>query len=426
MSEPMDVKPAPVPAAEAGGRCRFPVGWDAEAHDFQACGRPTVPVKSEDGRGRPTGYCDDPQHRRERASGERRRIRRGIERAAPEDLGRPVTHARAEGEHFLDQVRKVAEPLTENLGRLLEAIDSMTDPELVAEQLAITAKDHQLEKAQLEARLTKAERAERELSARLEESEAEAENSTTQAELALWLYAEATHRLADKERHVESLTAKVEAATERADSLDRQLQAEIARAENGEQVAAWLLAEERHRAATEIHEVQETAREEVEQAQRQADEEIARAGREADQRIRTIENEAEEKVQDADRARAEALRGQHEAELKAAKATQAAEDWRREAGTASATAERLRGQMDELRASYDQQLDTLRRNRDEDLRAAREDARAERERLETAYSRQVEGLNQALEATRTALESLGRREQYIEPESPDHGSSARE
>ncbi len=429
----MDVNSVPVASAESSGRCRFPVGWDAEAHDFLACGRPTVPVNSEDGRGRPTGYCDDPQHKRERASAERRRIRRALEQATPDDLGRPVTHARAAGEHFLDEVRKVAEPLTENLGRLLEAIDSMTDPELVAEQLAMIDKDHQLEKAQLEARLTKAERAERELRARLEESEAEAEDSTKNAELALWLHAELVHRLAEKHSELVgwqgqylSLTAELQAETERAADLEQQLEAQTTRADNGEQVAVWLLAEERHRATTEIRAAQETARSEAEQIRRQAAEDIERVERAADERVRTIEDEAAEKVRDADRARAEALGGRREAELEAAKAAQAAEDWRREAGLANTTVERLREQMDDLRTSQDQQLDSLRRSRDEDLRTVREEARIDRERLETTHSQQIEGLTQALASTQTALESLSRPAQSTEADAPDRGSPASE
>lgn len=360
--------------------CRFPVGWDEQDGDFALCGRATTAVNSVDGRGRPTGYCDDPAHTRQRANAARRAIRRSLPgQQHPDDLGRPVAHARAQGELFLDKIRETVHPLTTSVERLIEALDGMTDPEAVAEQLTTTTKEHQAQMAVLDARVNTAERDRRELRERLTEADAEAEDSTTKLHVAMWLYAEKEYELS---------------------------------------VSAWLHAE------AQWHSGQATARaQEAEHAVRQAQTDNAQLTGELDATRRRV-GELEEKT--AEMAGQLQIAQQRTAELDAhlAEQTTRAEQSEILARWLIAEAQQeKRAQIDQVHREAATEIAQARRGADARAEAAQAaeraaavseqaaaDARREYDQLAAAHATQIASLTQALETTQTALSLLTSRD----------------
>ncbi|MEU8901262.1 hypothetical protein AB0C65_35715 [Nocardia sp. NPDC048505] len=456
MSEEAAAEQHAVDAVTVTGKCRFPVGWNSDIGEFLACGEPTAAVNSADGRGHPTGYCSNPDHTRQRAAAARRKIRASLgSLSSPDDLGRPVSHARAQGEMFLDDIRKTVNPLVTSLGRLIEALDGMTDPEAVAEQLISTTKQHHAEVAVLEAKVNNVERANRELREQLGEAEAEAEDSTTKLEVAVWLHAEkaeetkllawlhaearamlaeTTDRAQEAERTVEhtrtvnreltedlagarrvgqelegKLTqsqAQLRDEAQRATDLEAKLGEQTTRAESAEATGVWLVAEAHHTAEVDIAATKKAAQDAAAEQERAAAAAIVQAGKDAEakvseattaaeRRVREAEAGADERVLTAETSRDSALEAQRKAERDQAAATQSAIEARNAAETATSTAGTLRREIEELRSKWDT-----------DLAEVHTQAHAEREQLMSAHAIQLASLTQALDVTRTALSAM--------------------
>ncbi|MFB9801702.1 hypothetical protein ACFFN5_14325, partial [Streptomonospora salina] len=120
---------------------------DANTCNFPGCARP-VPRSSSPGR--PSQYCDLPEHTRWRAWRERQRLEQEtaegtVEEAraepapgdqAPSSAGAgPVTEARLRAEDLLTRFSVQAEQLAATLGTAREAFATMTDPASVEAQV---------------------------------------------------------------------------------------------------------------------------------------------------------------------------------------------------------------------------------------------------------------------------------------------------
>lgn len=164
---------------EAPKGCRFPVAVD------KLCGRKTVPASGDpDGRGRPSNYCDNPQHNRASAWRARQAFveqQTGVQE--PEEvLSRPVTSAGARAGQFLDETRALAEALTQAQDRLLRELAVFGDADATAVELATVTADAEEQLAIERRRAAQAEAGRREDRARMEEADAAAGELLTELE----------------------------------------------------------------------------------------------------------------------------------------------------------------------------------------------------------------------------------------------------
>jgi hypothetical protein len=211
---------------------------------FPGCERPAVPAP--EGAGRPSRYCDVPEHNAQSAFRERRR------RAAAGELDgsdgaeqgggeRPVSLAGA-------TLRAVAARLIADLERTRDALSVLTDTEQLEAELAAVRADTQAEVAHA---------AQHEAAARRERMEAD-----EAAESALRAAAEAEERARAASERADGAMAAQAAAEASATRSGEQAQEAVARAEQAEKERAAALAR-----AQDAEQERSQALEQVRQAQ---------------------------------------------------------------------------------------------------------------------------------------------------------------
>lgn len=190
---------------EAPKGCRFPVAVD------KICGRKTVPASGDpDGRGRPSNYCDNPQHNRASAWRARQAFveaQTGVQE--PEEvLSRPVTSAGARAGQYLDETRALAETLTQAQDRLLRELAILGDPDATAVELATVTADADEQLAIERRRAAEAEAGRREDRARMEEADAAAVELAEQLAAKDVVLVEVREELAEAERNLAAVEAQ--------------------------------------------------------------------------------------------------------------------------------------------------------------------------------------------------------------------------
>src|SRR5438874_3438922 len=97
---------------------------------FPGCERPVLRTG---GPGRPSEYCDLPEHTRWRAWRERQRIQEAETRQPTVTVtkpagGQPASAAHGRAEELTDRVRLLVGELTTSLSSVVRELDTMTDP----------------------------------------------------------------------------------------------------------------------------------------------------------------------------------------------------------------------------------------------------------------------------------------------------------
>jgi chromosome segregation ATPase len=285
------------------------------------CGFPgcTRPVLRTGAPGRPSEYCDLPEHTRWRAWRERQRIREAetqdssvtVTKTA-QGSGSSAAHGRAE--ELTDRIRLLVTELTTSLTGVVQELGTMTDPATVAAELDAVRTEAARGIAQAQAELAKAEQRRRAAARSCEQAEAATQDAIVAAEQA--------------ELDVAAAREAQRAAVAEAQEVARRADDEIAtvKVEAEDEIAAI-----RRDAADLTEQARVRAEERIEQAQRAAAEQIADAARQADEQINAAQRERDAAVA-AGRA----------AELATGRAEQSATD-------AKADTERLRAELAQVR-----------------------------------------------------------------------------
>ena len=149
---------------------------------FPGCERP-ADTSDAGGPGRPSEYCTDPAHNRAAAWRARRASRAETQgRAVPDDLGRPVTMARARAGELVDQVTTQTGHLVSALTGVLEELRTLGDPDAAAAQIEAVTTDAEQRVAEALARAARAENAQRTTDAQRREADAAAEEAVDRAD----------------------------------------------------------------------------------------------------------------------------------------------------------------------------------------------------------------------------------------------------
>lgn len=252
--------------------CRFPVAPD------KLCGRPTVPATGdENGRGRPSAYCDDPAHNRAAAWRARKALEsRQTGKAEPEGgaaMVRPVSTAGARAGQYLEEVRALAERLGAGQQLLLRELATLGDPDAAAVQLETVTAEAEQQVAEERARAARAEQARREDREQKEEADAAAAEAVTELQRVTGELGEVRAQLAERSEELAGARAEI---TEQAGQLEAAARREAeVRAELDETVAdKRYLADENERQARALEEREaqlSRLREELAGQQRRAD-----------------------------------------------------------------------------------------------------------------------------------------------------------
>lgn len=348
-------------------RCRFP-----------GCERPAVAAEA--GTGRPPEYCDDEGHNRAAAWRARRRLSAAPARSV-EDEKRPVDAARQRASEIRGQVAGMVEHLGVQLNALVEELRTVADPDAAEAQIESVTSEAAEQVASASARASRAEKAQRQAEAERVEADAAAVEASELAEQQQTTLTELGERLDLQGQALDQVTVKLAETQAAGETRDRQAQAELA--ERREQLASTqvrLTETEQARAdATLRAEASAAARAEADERARGA---VARADEEADRAKRAEADLAQVREQlDQLRTEGEGLRE----EISALRGTVATVTVERDASRADAEREREHGaqRVADLRTSQDQQLEQIRT----ELIEARQDAREQRSRADTAEAR---------------------------------------
>ena len=150
---------------------------------YPGCERPAVPPEG-GAPGRPPGYCDDPDHTRASAWRARHTEQAAAAgRAAPEDLGRPVTMAKARAETIAAQVGSQVRELTTALGQVVDELRTLGDPDAAAAQIETVTAEADQRIAESVARSARAEQDRRVAEQQREEADAAAEEALQQLDI---------------------------------------------------------------------------------------------------------------------------------------------------------------------------------------------------------------------------------------------------
>jgi hypothetical protein len=298
---------------------------------FPGCTRPVLRTGTP---GRPSEYCDLPEHTRWRAWRERQRIREAEIQDASVTVTKPVqgggssaAHGRAE--ELTDRIRLLVTELSASLTGVVRELGTMTDPATVAAELEAVRTDAARGIAQAQAELAKAEQRRRAVQRSCEQAEAAAQDAVTAAE-----------------------QAELDVAAAR----DAQ-RAAVAEAQQAAQRAEDEIATVKVEAEDEIAAIRRDAADLTEQARVRAEERIEQAQRDAAKQVIDATRQAEERVRQAQQERDTAVAAGRASELAAGRAEQSATD-------ARADTERLRAELTQVR----QELTDLRRSMDVRLR----------------------------------------------------------
>lgn len=328
---------------------------------FPGCERP-VRERAGEGGGKPPIYCDalNPAtgklaHTPLTAARERARRERQGANGQPAGLvgEAPASASRDRAAGLLEQFRAAGEQLTTTLTSAMEAMASAGDPESVSAEL--TAARRQVERARLEA------------DERIGAAEATRDQATAEAATA-------------RQAAAEAASARDEAITE-LDALDATL-------------------------ATTRAELEQARTEHAIELERLRGEHIGELDRlhvEAEGQLTRVRAEAAAQVATAETARDQAL-------TEASAARQAATD-------ATSRAEETREELRQGRAEHRDELAALRREHRDELTAERSRADAALDTLRAEHRREIETLQSALTALRTAQPEQSTADP-LEPERP--------
>ena len=345
---------------------------------FPGCERPAVAAEA--GTGRPPEYCDDEGHNRAAAWRARRRLSAEPARSA-EDEKRPVDAARQRASEIRGQVAGMVEHLGVQLNALVEELRTVADPDAAEAQIESVTSEAAEQVASASARASRAEKAQRQAEAERVEADAAAVEASELAEQQQATLTELGGQLDLQGQALEQVTVELAETRTAGETRDRQAQAELV--ELREQLAATqarLAETEQARAdATVRAETAVAGRAEAEERARGA---VARADEEAD-RAKRAEADLVLVREQLDQLRTE-REGLRE-EISALRGTVATVTVERDASRADAERERAHGdqRVADLRTSQDQQLEQIRI----ELTEARQDAREQRSRADTAEAR---------------------------------------
>lgn len=345
---------------------------------FPGCERPAVAAEA--GTGRPPEYCDDEGHNRAAAWRARRRLSAEPARGL-DDEKRPVDAARQRASEIRGQVAGMVEHLGAQLNALVEELRTVADPDAAEAQIESVTTEAAEQVASASARATRAEQAQRKAEAERVEADAAAVEASELAEQQQAVLTETAEQLAVQTLALEQVTLELAETRSAGEARDLAAQAELV--ELREQLAG---AQVR---------LTETEQARVDASARAEAAVMARA--EADERARGAVVRAEEEAGRAKRAEADLvvareqldqLRTERESlreEVSALRGTVATVGVERDAARADADRERVHGdqRVADLRTSQDQQYEQLRA----ELVEARQDAREQRTRADTAEAR---------------------------------------
>lgn len=335
--------------------CRFPVAAD------RLCGRPVVATSGgPNGQGRPSHYCDNPDHNRAAAWRARRAFQEQQtgQEVPQEVLTRPVTSAGNRAMQLVDEVRALITGLSSTQEQLLRELAVLGDPDATAVELSTVTADAAEQVAIAGRRLAEAEAGRREDQARREEADAAAVELAEQLAGVEAQLANVRADLAEAERNLAAVEAQ---NAEQDEALNELRQANGQQFSEIERLTEELDAEQQRAAALQhTIDVQAGVRAELETGLTRAEDEA----RYLRQQLDTVTGERDDL-----RRRAEAA--ETKAELAAAQIT------------------RLDDDVTSLRATVEQQRDEVRAQLDVANNLGRETA---------SLTAQLEAAKQALAA----------------------------
>lgn len=345
---------------------------------FPGCARPAVAADA--GTGRPPEYCEDEGHNRAAAWRARRRSS-GEPVRSIEDEKRPVDAARQRASEIRGQVAGMVEHLGAQLNALVEELRTVADPDAAEAQIEAVTSEAAEQVASAAARATRAEQAQRKAESERAEADAAAVEASELTEQLQAAQAETHEQLAVQALALEQASVDLADTRSAGETRDRAAQAELV--ELREQLASTqvrLTETERARADASVRaEAAVMARAEAEERARGA---VARADGEAGRAVRAEADLVGVREQlDQLRTERETLRE----EVSAVRSTIATVGAERHAARADADRERVHGdqRMADLRTSQEQQIQQVRT----ELTEARQDAREQRTRADTAEAR---------------------------------------
>lgn len=333
----------------------------------------TRPLAKSTGPGRPSEYCELPDHTRWRAWRERQRLQQEAETPTENvtvTLKGPVATARLRADELLTQFRTLADQLGTTLTAAVAEMNTLADPGAAEAQVQAVQADAARRIAEAEIAAAAAEQSRRDAyDARLRAEEA-AEDAARAAE--------------DAEDRIAGADTRTAAAVRDRDDALREVEKVAARAAD-DIFAARSAAEDEIRAArAESEQQQQHLREQCDQeitrAQRAAHTEIERLRRECAQRETAAAAERDLAVQRA----ADIERALERAEQSAAERAQTAQEMRAELQRLRADTDMLRAELAELRRSAAAELAAARTEAEDRLEKARAEAAQRTEALEHA------------------------------------------
>src|SRR5690606_3810289 len=191
-----------------------PADNHADDSTTQVCKFPgcTRPVVRSNGPGRPSEYCDLPEHTRWRAWKERQRRQTHQADAETTTASGEFSAARVRAEELLRQYRLLTEQLSRNVRSAIEELNTIADPSAAEAQVQAAQAEQALAEAQQQRRQAEQARATAEAAA--EDAAAAAEEAARQAEAAR---AERDHALQRQQEIQQQAREETEAARNEAE-----------------------------------------------------------------------------------------------------------------------------------------------------------------------------------------------------------------
>ncbi len=224
----------------------------------------TQPIPRPSGPGRPSEYCDRPEHTRWRAWRERQRLQQEAD-PQPDSVTvtqtGPVTAARLRAEELLPQFRNLAEQLGTTLNAAVTEMSTLADPSAAEAQVQAVQADAARRIAEAEMAAAAAEQARRDAQQARIRAEEAAEDAAATADTAEARIAEARSQTAAAETARDDALHEVEAVTTRA--ADDVFAARCAAEED--------IRAARNEAGAEIERIRAECAAEIERARRAAD-----------------------------------------------------------------------------------------------------------------------------------------------------------
>jgi chromosome segregation ATPase len=232
---------------------------DTKACRYPGCTREPEPTR---GPGRPTQFCNDPEHNKTTAFHARRRIKKDAAAAAgqvtTEDPARPVDYSAARTRELLPIAQRLASELKTTLGGLVEQLETLTDPGAAAVEVETTQAAAAEAVAEAETARLSADKERREAVEQREDADELAEEAQ-----------EAARQAKDAQERTEAQAAQ---KVEEAKAAARQARAEATRQIDQARTQAQAKAEEIEAAAAQrVEEAEAAARQARDEATRQID-----------------------------------------------------------------------------------------------------------------------------------------------------------